>query len=239
MLDSDPPPRAEARHSWVFPLLFAIGLSIVHTWPLATNPAALSSNDNADAQLNEWILAWVAHALPRDPLHLFQANIFYPANDSLAFSEPLIVPALMGAPLAWLGGSPVLVLNLVMIAGLALTAFAAYQVIFTWTGNRLAAALAGATFAFNTHTLTRLAHLQALHIYGLPLALLALDRLVSSARMRDAWLLAAALIMLAYTSGYLLVFGAVMIAVAVLARSSEWLPRWRVFGGRLAIAGIN
>ncbi len=116
------------------------------------------------------------------PFHLFQANIFYPANDSLAFSEPLIVPALMGAPLAWLGGSPVLVFNLVMFAGFALTALATYRLILEWTGNRLAAALAGSTFAFNTHTLTRLAHVQALHVYGLPLALLAVDRLVSFGR---------------------------------------------------------
>lgn len=239
MLDPDPTRRGEARHSsWVFPLLFAIGLSIVHTWPLATHPAALSSNDNADAQLNEWILAWVAHALPRDPLHLFQANIFYPANDSLAFSEPLIVPALMGAPLAWLGGSPVLVFNLVMYAGFALTALATYRLIFEWTGSRLAAALAGSTFAFNTHTLTRLAHVQALHLYGLPIALLAVDRLVSFGRTRDAWLLAASLIVLAYTSGYLMVFGAVMVAVALLVRAPEWLPRWRQVGSRLAIAGV-
>src|SRR5579871_4267606 len=92
-------------------------LTLVHTWPLALQPGRYSGNDNADTQLNEWILAWIAHQLPRDPAHLFEANIFYPAHDSLAFSEPLIVPALMGAPLAWLGASPVLVYNLVLIAG--------------------------------------------------------------------------------------------------------------------------
>ena len=100
-------------------------------------PAVLSRNDNGDAQLNEWILAWVDARLPREPLHLFQANIFYPANDTLAFSEPLIVPALLGAPIAWLGGSPVLVFNLLVIAGFALTALAGYALVFAWTGDRL------------------------------------------------------------------------------------------------------
>ena len=138
----------------------------MYTWPLALHPATLSSNYNADAQLNEWIVAWVEHTLPRAPFHLFQANIFYPAGDSLAFSEPLIVPAILGAPIAWLGGSPVLVFNLLTIAGLALTALAGYVVVFAWTGNEMAALLSGSTFAFNTHTLTRLPHLQALHIYG-------------------------------------------------------------------------
>ena len=107
---------------WMLPAILCTALAIVHTWPLATSPAVLSRNDNGDAQLNEWILAWVAHAIPRAPLHLFQANIFYPAKDTLAFSEPLIVPGLLGAPIAWLGGSPVLVFNLMVLAGFALTA---------------------------------------------------------------------------------------------------------------------
>ena len=41
----------------------------------------------------------------------------------------------MGAPIAWLGGSPVLVYNLVLIAGFALTAFATCVLIETWTGS--------------------------------------------------------------------------------------------------------
>src|SRR5215467_15885797 len=118
-------------------------LAIAHTWPLARHPGRYSRNDNADTQLNEWILAWVAHQLPRDPAHLFEANIFHPAHDSLAFSEPLIVPALMGAPLAWGGASPVLVYNLMLIAGFALTAFATCLVIEAWTGSLLAGLVAG------------------------------------------------------------------------------------------------
>ena len=219
--------RADAlpRHGWTVPLVLLAALAVVHTWPLAVHPATLSSNDNADAQLNEWILAWVQHALVHAPFHVFQANIFYPANDSLAFSEPLIVPAMIGAPIAWFGGSPVLVFNLLTIVGLTLSALASYALIFAWTGNRIAALLAGSVFAFNTHTLTRLPHMQALHIYGLPLVLLAVDRLVSTGRTRDAWLIALWLTILAYTSGYLLVFGTVLVGVAMIARVRDWLPR--------------
>jgi hypothetical protein len=211
-------------------------MAIVHTWPLATAPATLSRNDNGDAQLNEWIMAWVAHQLPRAPAHLFQGNIFYPAKDTLAFSEPLIVPALLGAPLAWLGGSPVLVFNVMVLAGFALSAFAGYALVFGWTGDRMAGLLAGAAFAFNTHTLTRLAHVQGLHIYGLPLALLATDRLLTAARTRDAWRLAVWMAVMAYSSGYLLVFGAIMIAVAALTRLPEWLPRASAVIGRFSLA---
>jgi hypothetical protein len=214
-------------------------LAVVHTWPLALNPAHYSRNDNADTELNEWILAWIEHQLPRDPRHLFEGNIFYPAHDSLAFSEPLIVPALMGAPIAWLGGSPVLVYNLVLIAGFALTAFATCVLIETWTGSTLAGLIGGSLFAFNTHTLTRLPHIQGIHLYGLPLALLALDSLLrNQSRYRAARLLVTSLALLAYTSGYLIVFASVMIAVAIVTRAADWWPHARRVVPTLALAGI-
>jgi hypothetical protein len=213
-------------------------LAIVHTWPLATAPGTLSRNDNGDAQLNEWILAWVAHQLPRAPARLFEANIFYPAHDSLAFSEPLIVPALMGAPLRWLGGSPVLVFNVVLIAGFALTAWAAATLVYAWTSDRAASYLAGSMFAFNTHTLTRLAHVQATHAWGLPLALLAFDRIVVAGRYRDALWLALWVACMAYTSGYLAVFAVVILSVALVARVPDWRHRATVVLGRLALAAV-
>ena len=39
------------------------------------------------------VLWWVAHALPRDPGHVFDAPIFVPERRTLAYSEPLLVPA--------------------------------------------------------------------------------------------------------------------------------------------------
>jgi hypothetical protein len=223
------------RSRW-FPAIVCVLLAIVHTWPLVTAPGTLSRNDNGDAQLNEWILAWVAHQLPRAPGHLFDANIFYPARHVLAFSEPLIVPGLLGAPLAWLGASPVLVYNLVLLAGFAMTAFAGYLLVHSWTGDRAAGLLTGSAVAFNTHTLTRLAHVQAVHAYGLPLSLLASDRIVADARLRDAFLLALWMTTMAYTSGYLTVFGAVLVAVVVVARVNDWRARAVPVLSRFAIA---
>ena len=211
----------QMRRHWLALAVFA-ALSVVHTWPLATDPAVFSLNDNGDAQLNEWILAWVVHQLPRDPANLFEGNIFYPARDSLAFSEPLIVPALMGAPIFWFGGSPVLAYNVLLLIGFTLTALATYAVVFSWTEDRPAALVAGSLFAFNTHTLTRLPHLQAIHAYGLPLALLFTDRLIRQPRIGAAVYLAIAMSLMVYTSGYLVVFATLMIAVALIVRVGEW-----------------
>ena len=226
------------RRVWTGPLAICVLLAIAHTWPMAAAPGTWSRNDNGDTQLNEWILAWVLHQLARDPLHLFDANIFYPAPDALAFSEPLIVPALIAAPVWWAGGSAVLLYNVSLMAGFALTAFAGWWVVYRWTRDSVAGLLAGSMFAFNTHTLTRLSHVQGIHAWGLPLALYAADRLVTAGRTRDALLLASWMVLMAYTSGYLVVFGTVMVAVVLLATIHEWRTRAATVLGRFALAAV-
>jgi len=203
-------------------LAACLALAVLHTWPLATRPGVLSRHDNADAMLNEWIVAWVAHQAPRAPLRLFDANIFHPEARSLAFSEHMTVQGLMGAPVFWLGGSPLLASNLLVIAGLALSAWAMWLLVARWTGSRAAGAVAGTLIAFNAHTLTRLPHLQALHVEFIPVVLLALDRLLVERRARDAVLLGVACALQGLTSNYLLVFTAVAVAVGAAVRLNEW-----------------
>ena len=204
-------------------LAACVALAVLHTWPLATGPRVLSRHDNADAMLNEWIVAWVAHQAPRAPLHLFDANIFHPEPRALAFSEHMTLQGLMGAPALWLGASPLLAYNLLVIAGLALSAWAMWLLLVRWTGSSAAGAVAGTLVAFNAHTLTRLPHLQALHLEFIPVVLLALDRLLVERRVRDAVILGVACALQGLTSNYLLVFMAVAAVVGIGARADQWL----------------
>jgi hypothetical protein len=202
-------------------------MAVLHSWPLASNPTGLARLDNHDAELNTWIVAWVAHILPRDPLSLFEAPIFYPERHSLAFSEHMFVPSVMGAPLYWAGASPVLVYNVLIMAGFALSGWAMYLLMTRWTGSTSAGIIAGLLYAFNAHALTRFVHLQALHVEFFPLMLYALDRVIVDRRRRDAVLLAAAFVLQALCSNYLLVFSAYALVVAVLVRWREimnWTP---------------
>jgi len=221
---------ADARglsHGWprraVLCLVFFIALTIVQTWPLALAPGRWSRNDNADTVLNEWTLAWVAHQLPRNPLHLFDANIFFPERHTLAFSETLLVQSVMAAPLLYLGASPVLAYNLVLMAGFALTGWAMCLVAARWTGSWAGGMAAGTMMAFNAHTLTRLPHIQAQHVEFLPLALFMLDRVLRRPRWWSALTLGAVIALQGLASIYLLVFTAVALVVATLARPEDWL----------------
>jgi hypothetical protein len=205
-------------------LLFA-ALAVAHTWPLVTAPGRLSRNDNADTTLNEWTLAWIAHQLPRDPIHLFDANIFYPDRNTLAYSELLLPPAVAGAPLAWLGASPVLVYNVMLLAGLALTGWTGCLLVWRWSGDLAAGTIAGAILAFNAHTLTRLPQLQALHIEFIPLALLAFDALLTSPGRRHAIWLGVWVALQGMTSYYGLVFLVTALTAGALVRPSDWTGR--------------
>ena len=216
--------------------LFA-GLAILHTWPLATAPGTLSRNDNGDFILHEWIMAWVSHQVVTNPLHLFDANIFYPERYTLAYSDHLFVQSMMGAPLLWAGASPVLVHNLVLMAGFALTGWATCLVMQRWTGSWLAAIVSGTLVAFNAFTLTRLPQIQDLHLEFFVPALFALDRVLNSARLRDAVTLACWFVMQALTGTYLMVFTFVSLLVATLVRPADWIgARFRAIAPVMAAA---
>jgi hypothetical protein len=210
--------------------LFAL-LAVLHTWPLASDPAGLGRLDNDDTGLNVWAIAWVQHVLPRAPLQLFEAPIFHPEPHTLAYSEHMLVPALMGAPLRAAGVGPVAVYNLLVLIGFALSGWTMCLVAARWTGSTTAGMVAGTLFAFNAHLLTRIPHLQALHLEFFPIALWAFDRVLTAPPDRTrgaAAVLVAAFVLQALCSNYTLVFvsGALLMAAAI--RGNEWLgpDRW-------------
>lgn len=211
-------------------------LALVHTWPLATNPAHLSRTDNADMVLNAWAIAWVAHQLPRHPLQLFDANIFFPERHTLAYSEAMPVQGGLALPALALGASPVLAYNLVLVAGLALTGWAFWLLVWRWTGSAPAAYVAGSLAAFNAHVLVRLPHLQTQHVEFVALVLFALDALIVSRRPRQAVLLGVAFAAQALTSIYLMVFTTWVVAFATAARLREFVRRSP--GRALALAAL-
>jgi hypothetical protein len=222
---------AELRRTLALAVLFA-ALATWHTWPMARDPAHLTRLDNDDTAFNTWVVAWVAHQVVRDPLHLFEAPIFYPARHALAFSEHMFVPSLIGAPLQWAGVSPVLVYNLLVWAGFALSALAMAVLVRAWTGSTAAGVVAGSLYSFNAHQLTRYSHLQALHLEFLPIALYALDRVLSGfaaertppaiSLRRASLLLGAAFVLQALCSNYTLVFMTMALIVAFVVRPEPW-----------------
>jgi hypothetical protein len=223
--------------TWLVPLALFTVMTIVHTWPLASDPAHLIY-DNADVELNAWIVSWVAHQLPRNPARLFEANTFYPDHNALAFSEPLIVPGILAIAPRLLGASAVLTHNVLLMLGFLLTALAGCWAGERLSGDRVGGLFAGSIVAFGPHTLGRLAHLQAHWLFPLPLSLLALDAVVRRRSWRAAVGLSVCVTLLAVTSGYGLTMALVALAAGCVARVGEWWRDWRGMGGRLLLAAL-
>lgn len=214
-------------------------LAIAHSWPLASDLSHLSRLDNDDAALNTWIVAWTAHILPLAPWRLFEAPIFYPELHTLAYADHMFVPSVLGAPLLWAGAAPVLVHNLLIIAGLGLSGFAMCLVMTSWTGSRSAGVIAGMLYGFNAHVLMRFPHLQAQHAEFFPVMLYALDRVLTRNAPRDRWLLAITFTLQSLCSNYFLVFSTFALVIAAAVRWNEWLPRdRRPMLASLTISGV-
>lgn len=226
-----PASRRAGRFLSARPLLVSLAvftaLAVMHTWPLASDLAKYSRVDNGDYQLNAWAIDWVTWALPRQPTRLFDANIFHPEKNTLAYSEPLILPALLVAPLAWLGASPIVAINVSLLAGLVLSAWAVGWYCRHVTDSQWAGLVGGSLAIFNAHTFVRMAHLQALHLELVPLVFVGAHAIATKGRVRDALWTGLVVAAQALTSLYLLVFTAWGLVCASAVRLLDTASRLR------------
>jgi hypothetical protein len=138
--------------------------------------------DLGDPLFSMWRVGWVTHQIVRDPAHLFDANIFHPEPLTLTLSDPMILPALMSAPLLGLGVHPVVAYNLVFLSAFWLSGLAAYLLVERLTGSARAAFIAGLTYACASFRFDHYSHLEIQMTYWTPLGLLALHLFISTGR---------------------------------------------------------
>src|SRR5581483_5817930 len=101
-------------------------LTLAFAYPLSLHPATRVLPVGADVNLYLWTLQWDVHALTHRPLSIFDANIYYPFRHTLAYSENLIGSAMLAAPILWIGGSPILALNIVALLSCVLCGAGTY-----------------------------------------------------------------------------------------------------------------
>jgi hypothetical protein len=174
--------KVTAREFGLLLLGFSM-LTIALTWPQIIRLNSVA--DLGDPLFSLWRIAWIAHQLPRNPLALFDANQFYPERLTLTYSDSLVVPALMSAPLFWLGAHPVLIYNLLLLSGFVLSGVAMFLLVRALTGRVDAAIVGGAIFALYPYRYEHYSHLELEMTMWMPLALLGLHRALASGRLRD------------------------------------------------------
>jgi len=167
-----------------FIALFIFAASAIYlTYPLITNFTGLVTA-RGDELVGVWIQTWVLHALKTNPFHLFEADIYYPFHNSLAYSDLLFTSSLLSAIPLWLLKEPVVAVNFTLISSLFFLGFFTYLLVFFVTDNFLAAVLSGVLVIFSPATLDKHMHMQILAIEGVPLSIVFFIKFLKSAKTR-------------------------------------------------------
>jgi hypothetical protein len=173
--------------------------------------------DHGDPLFSVWRLAWVAHQLPRDPLRVYDANIFYPHTLTLAFSDAMLVPAAAVAPLFWLGVHQLVVYNIALFAAIVLSATTACFLVYRLTGSLSAGWIAGMLFGFSLFRFLHYSHFELQVAHWMPLALLAFHDLVRTQRTRFGVWAGVAIALQALSSLYYGIFFVLFLCVVAIA----------------------
>ena len=248
-----PPERAGSgipitRREVLLVCLAAVLLSLVMNWPVPAHLGSHIGEDLGDPVRTAWQVAWEGHAFLHQPLHMYQANAFWPRANTFAFSDALF--GYMPAAVVGTGVKAAIVrYNLLFLFSYALAFVGAYLLMRELRMRPIAAAVGGAAFAYAPFKLTMNGHLHVISSGGIPLALFFLVR---GYRRRSAgnaligWVIASWQLTLGFTLGLQLAY--LLAGLGVLAVVLWWradrpeLPRRLLVAtavGGLLFAGVG
>jgi hypothetical protein len=202
-------------------------LTLLMALPFSLSPGSRVLADVPDIHLFIWTLAWDTHAFLNQPLQIFDANIYYPFANTLAYSENLIGSAFFAAPVIWLTGDAMLAMNLVALLTCVLCGSGAYLLARRLHVSMAGALICGLVFAFAPPRFIRIGQLHMTAVQWIPFALAFLHTYFERGSRRDLLLAIACFSLQALSSGH----GAAFLLVSILC-----LLAWRFgLGEPLAI----
>ena len=204
-------------------------LTIGMTWPLITkmNTHVTSGQQPAMAvpYLNLWTLAWNHQWIHGETDSYWDANLFFPHQKTLAYSEPQFATGLLTAPFVFLGGNTIFAYNTTVLGFIWGAGMGAYALCWWLSGtfekkesNKItttekyrryhweAAVTVGLLYGFNAYIFREIGVLQLLATLFLPLTFLGIHRFFYLYHWRDALLFAVSFLGAWYTCAYYGIF---------------------------------
>jgi hypothetical protein len=218
----------------------AVLIALAMHWPLPLHLDRDVPKNLGDPLAQAWQVAWIGHALTHQPLDLFQANIYWPLQNTLAFTDALIGYAPVGmleeGPRGALVGY-----NLLFLFAYALAFIGAYLLTRELGMGTASAAVGGAAFAYAPWRLGQDGHLNILSSGGIPLSIFLLlrgYRRESPGTMLAGWLVATWQLLLGIGLGLQLAY--LLLVLGVLAAVYAYRRRLPLRRGTIAAtaAGI-
>ena len=193
-------------------------------YPLSASPGSTVVWDAPDTHVYLWTLAWDAYAFLHQPLRIFDANIYYPFTNTLAFSENLIGSAFFAAPIIWLTGNLVLGMNLTALITCVLCGVGGYLLARRWHLSPPAAFLCGLVFEFAPPRFIKLGQLHLTAIQWIPFTLAFLHSYLEHGKRRDLLLALACFTLQVLSSGHGALFLVLAIGVMLVLRIAFGQP---------------
>ncbi len=207
-------------------------LAIAWSWPLPLHLSNRFTSDPGDPLLITYLLWWNAHAVPLTRAW-WSAPFFWPMTDALALTEHFAGLSPILTPIQWLGGSPLLAYNIILICATWWSGLAAHALARRLTRHEVAAYCGGMAFAFAPYRVSQLGHLQIFSAWWLPVALWALHAYYEDRKPRWLALFGLAWLMQTLTNGY-----SVFLVPPLLLAWTLWFTAWRTEARRaLAVFG--
>jgi hypothetical protein len=202
-------------------------IAFVHVRPLAFRfTETLPRGERVDVLLHGWIINWTARQLLRAPWELFQANIFFPHPDTLAYTEHMVPEALPVAPVWLLTRDPVLTYNTAFLLTFVLGGWGTFLLVRRLTGNPWAAWVAGAFGCYFPAKRWSLAHINTIAVHWVPFAMLSLHRLLEKPKISRAATAGIMVALASLASAYYTVYLPLLLALGVPL--IWWAERWPI-----------
>lgn len=228
-------PRRWWRRAGVTTLFCVLAVLMVRpTWHEITTsvPANLG-----DPPFIGWFLAWGWHASHTSPLHMFDANVFWPYVNTLAWSESMLPAVPVFGLLFVLSGNPLFAMNMLML-GLLLVALLSTYALTRWLTSRTDAAIVAAVaFGFTGFMLGQWGHMHLWAVGFLPLGFLLLFRLLEDPTYPRAVVLALVNTCIMLLALYFGALWALCVPVVLITWCVRHRPRARMVG-TLAVCGV-
>jgi len=194
---------------------FLVALTVLLTWPQGLYLATKVAN-HGDPYLSMWRLEWLTHALRGGAPHLFDGNIFYPHTGTLAYSDATLLQGALAAPWLMANVNPVLVYNILLLAGIAASGVGMFVLVRHLTGNPDAALVSAAIFTLVPYRVEHFMHLELQWTVWIPLTLWAVHRVFETGSFRLGALVGGFLCLQVLSSMYYGAFLGIMVATLVL-----------------------
>lgn len=159
-------------HSLFF-LVFVVLASYI-TFPLVFKLTSLTTG-YGDELFIAWNHAWNIHTFFTNPvniLHIFNAPLFFPYQNTLAYSDAYLTNSLLLGPIVLLLKEPIATNNLTLILSFIFLGFFTYLLSFYLTKDHAVSFVSGILVQFCPVMLTYLVHIQILASYLVPLSII-------------------------------------------------------------------